>query len=77
MSIDQAKAFIEKMKLDVPFKEHVLAIENVAERFNLIKSEGFDCSEAEITEVAGELSDKDLEAATGGQMGFYCGADSC
>ncbi len=44
MSLDQAKALIEKMKSDVAFSERVLAIEDVAERLNLIKSEGFDCN---------------------------------
>ena len=68
MSLDQARAFIEKMKSDVAFKERVLAIEDVAERFNVINSEGFDCSEEEIKEVAGELSDDDLDAAAGGEL---------
>ncbi len=66
MSLDQARAFIVKMKSDVAFKERVLAIEDVAERFNLIKSEGFDCSEEEIKEVVGELSDEELDEAAGG-----------
>jgi len=54
------------MKSDKTFYNRIMAIEDVAERFNLIKSDGFDCSEAEIKEVAGELSDEDLEAAAGG-----------
>jgi len=66
MSLDQARAFIEKMKSDVAFNERVMAIEDVAERFNLIKSAGFDCSEAEIKKVAGELSDDELDGAAGG-----------
>jgi predicted ribosomally synthesized peptide with nif11-like leader len=53
MSLDQAKAFIEKMKSDVAFRERVLAIDDVAERFQLINSEGYECSEAEINEVIG------------------------
>ena len=56
MSLDKAKVFIEKMKSDVAFKERVLAIEDVAERFNFIKSEGFECSEAEVKEVTGAVS---------------------
>lgn len=67
VSLDQAKAFIAKMKSDVAFKERVLAIEDLAERFKLIKSEGFECSEAEIREVAGELSDQELAAVAGGE----------
>ena len=72
MSLDQARAFLEKMKSDVAFRERVIAIEDVAERFNFIKSEGFDCSEEEIKEVAGELSDEELGAAAGGRV-YLCG----
>ncbi len=68
MSLDQAKAFITKMKTDAAFSESVTAIGDVAERFNFIKSAGFDCTEAEIKAVAGELSDEGLDTATGG---FY------
>ncbi len=73
MSVDQARAFIDKMKSDVAFNERVMAIEDVAERFNLIKSAGFDCSEAEIKEVAGVLSDEELDEAAGGRpdIGHY------
>ena len=66
MSLDHARAFIEKMKTDAAFSERVKAIGDVAERFNLIKNEGFDCSEEEIKEVAGELSEEELDAAAGG-----------
>ena len=68
MSLDHAKAFITKMKTDAAFSESVTAIGDVAERFNFIKSAGFDCTEAEIKAVAGELSDEGLDTATGG---FY------
>jgi predicted ribosomally synthesized peptide with nif11-like leader len=71
MSLDQARAFIEKMKSDVAFSESIIAIENIAERFNFIKYAGFDCCETEIQEVAGELSDEDLDAAAGGLITCY------
>ena len=66
MSLDHARAFIEKMKTDAAFSERVKASGDVAERFNLIKSDGFDCSEEEIKEVAGELIDEELDDAAGG-----------
>ncbi len=66
MSLDQARAFIEKMKSDEEFRNRVMAIEDVAERFNSIKSEGFDCSEEEIKEISGVVSDEELDAAAGG-----------
>ena len=82
MSLDQARAFIEKMKSDEAFRERIMAMEDVTERFNLIKSEGFDCNEEEVKEVAEELSDEDLDAATGGgawggflNRGVFCASD--
>lgn len=66
MSLDQARLFIERMKSDEAFAKRVLAIEDVAGRLACIQGEGFDCSEAEIKEVAGELSDEELDGASGG-----------
>ncbi|MEI6692060.1 MAG: Nif11-like leader peptide family natural product precursor [Chlorobium sp.] len=83
MSLDQAKAFIEKMKSDDAFRERVMAIEDVAGRLVCIQSEGFACTEAEIQAVAGELRDEDLDSAAGGNPFFSgrthwvgCWADS-
>ena len=69
MSLDSAKAFIEKMKSDEAFRNRVLSIEDVAGRLALISSEGFDCTEAEIKQVSQELSDDQLEAVAGGAFG--------
>jgi predicted ribosomally synthesized peptide with nif11-like leader len=66
MSLDSAKAFIEKMKSDAAFKERVLGVEDVAERLSLISSEGFDCTEEEIKQVSGELSEEELYYAEDG-----------
>ena len=69
MSLNQARLFIERMKSDEAFSKRVMAIEDVAGRLACIQSEGFACSEAEIKEVAGELSDAELDGAAGGAMG--------
>jgi predicted ribosomally synthesized peptide with nif11-like leader len=66
MSLDQARLFIEKIKSDEAFSKRVLAIEDVASRMACIQSEGFACSEAEIKEVSGQLSDEELDQAAGG-----------
>jgi predicted ribosomally synthesized peptide with nif11-like leader len=66
MSVEHARLFIEKMKSDEAFAKRVMAIEDVAERLACIQSEGFDCSEAEIKEVSGELSDEDMDGLVGG-----------
>ncbi len=66
MSLDQAKAFIAKMESDDAFRERVKSIGSVAERFEFIKSEGFDCSQEEINQISAPLSLEDLDAAAGG-----------
>ncbi|MEI7696154.1 MAG: Nif11-like leader peptide family natural product precursor [Chlorobium sp.] len=66
MSLDSAKAFVEKMKSDETFRNRVMAVEDVAGRLSLISSEGFDCSEEEIKRVSEELSDDELDRVAGG-----------
>ncbi len=65
MSVEQARAFIAKMKSDEDFAKRVMAIEDVAGRLACIQSEGFVCNEAEIKEVSGELTDDELNFAAG------------
>ncbi len=75
MSVDQVKAFIEKMKSDEEFAKRVMAIEDIAGRLACIQSEGFACSEAEIKEVSGELNDAELNSAAGGKSMASHGCD--
>ena len=56
MSVEQAKAFIERLKTDEAFREKVMAIEDAAGRIACIRGEGFECTEEEINEVATEGS---------------------
>ncbi len=51
MSVEQAKALIEKMKADEAFSEKVMSIEDVAGRLAFIRNEGFTCTADEINEV--------------------------
>ena len=74
MSLDQARLFIEKMKSDEAFAKRVMAIGDVAARLACIQSEGFACSEAEIKEVSGELTDDELDPAAGG-VGIIVGTN--
>lgn len=66
MSLDRARACLEKMKTDRAFCDKILAIEGVAERIELIKAEGFACTRDEIETVWMELTDADLEGVAGG-----------
>ncbi|HHY28044.1 MAG TPA: Nif11-like leader peptide family natural product precursor [Desulfitobacterium dehalogenans] len=73
MSIESAKAFMEKMKTDQDFAKKVMAAKDAEERRVLVKEEGFDFSTAELKEVGAELSDSELDAVAGGA----CLIDTC
>ncbi len=72
MSLDQARLFIERMNADEAFRKRVMAIEDVAGRLVYIRSEGFDCNEAEIKAVLIELADEEFDDfARGGQPDIW------
>ena len=71
MSVDQAKAFIEKMKSDEAFRARVMAVEDVTERMGLINAEGFDCSAEEIG-APQELGEAELSGVVGGGSLPWC-----
>ena len=80
MSIDQAKAFIERMKRDKAFADQVMAIENVNEALAFINNAGFDFTLEELKAVKAELSDDksegakcwDSHAVSTGCKGLFC-----
>ena len=71
MSLEQAKLFIERMKTDEAFRNKIMTVEDVAERLQLAKTEGYDCTEEEINTVSAESSDGDLEGVSA------AGVDTC
>jgi len=75
MSVEEARAFVHKMKSDEAFATKVKAVEDVAARMELINAEGFDCSAEEIKAVSGGLADtmKMRTFAAGGSW-FDCPA---
>ncbi len=66
MSLDQARAFIEKMKADEAFRDRITAIEGIDARLAAARDAGFQVTEAEVKEVQSELTDDELDAAAGG-----------
>jgi len=71
MSIDQARAFIVKIKTDEAFRDRIMAIEDVDDRIAAASGAGFEFTEAEVKEVQSELSDEDMDAAAGGKNMYW------
>ena len=72
MSVEQAKACVERMKTDEAFRARVMATEDVPGRMELIKAEGFDCSAEDILSLQ-ELGEVELDEVVA--AGFLaCGA---
>ena len=61
MSIESAKAFFERMKIDEEFAKKITAETNAESRMALACSEGFTFTTAEIAEITSrELTDEEL-----------------
>ena len=65
MSVEQAKACIDKLKSDEAFRARVMAVDDVQARMALIVAEGFDCGAEEIGSLQ-ELAELDLSGVVGG-----------
>ncbi len=74
MSIESAKAFLERVKNDEDFRKELEGQATVEERIEFAKAQDFDFTKEEIREVhEGSLSDEELDAVAGGVEGcrFY------
>ena len=71
MSIESAKAFLEKIKADAAFRKQVGEISSQEDRMAFVEKAGFAFTKEELDEVTGALSDEDLDAVAGG--GWGCG----
>jgi len=70
MSIESAKAFLEKVKDDEDFRKSLGEIATSEERMEYIKGAGFDFTKDEIATLNDELSADELDGVAGGQ--HYC-----
>lgn len=71
MSVEQAKAFIEKLDNDKAFRSRVAKAESDEARLELAKAAGFDFTAEDLAAAidefsSEELSEEDLEAVAGG-----------
>ena len=66
MSMEQAKLFMERMAKDEAFRTKIMAVDDVAERMQLVKTEGYDCTSEEIKNLSDANSDNSVEGIAGG-----------
>ncbi len=66
MSIESAKAFLERVKNDEDFRRKLEGQASVEERMKFAKAQGFDFTKDEIGEEMDALSDEELDKVAGG-----------
>jgi predicted ribosomally synthesized peptide with nif11-like leader len=73
MSLDQAKAFIEKLETDEAFRDHLIDIEedDFSGRLAFINSHGFTCTEEEIESVLIHINDPELRTLVEAWLYYY------
>jgi predicted ribosomally synthesized peptide with nif11-like leader len=64
MSIESARAFVEKIRRDAAFKNQILAAESAAKRQEIIKSAGFDFERMHLDSLVSELTPEERDALT-------------
>ena len=62
MSIESARAFVEKLRRDLEFKNQILAAESAAKRQELIKNAGFDFDRMHLDSLVSELTPEESKA---------------
>ncbi len=68
MSIESAKAYLERIKSDPDFASKVASLGSPEEKAALIKAEGFDLTGEEVGQLLKELSDGELGQISAGAI---------
>lgn len=66
MSIESAKAFVERMKSDQEFATKLNKFKTLEELQGFLRQTGYDFTKEEFNQVSGELQDRDLDSVNGG-----------
>lgn len=77
MSIESAKAYMERLKTDEEFGNVIKTTPDRGVRMAFIESKGFDWDEGDITAALSEMSDEELEAVGGGACRMPGGVAKC
>lgn len=68
MSIESAKAYIERLKTDEEFRDRLKSAEDREARLALVKAEGFDFNVEDLSVVTGEMSEEELDGVSGADV---------
>ncbi len=74
MSIESAKAFLERIHNDEDFRKELGGKVSAEERMKFAKAQGFDFTKDELDEVKGNLTDEELDAVA---AGGFCLSELC
>lgn len=66
MSIESAKAFLQRMKTDREFATQLSELKNSAESRKFIQSAGYNFTDEELKACSAELTDDELDSVAGG-----------
>jgi predicted ribosomally synthesized peptide with nif11-like leader len=79
MSIESAKAFLERLQNDEDFRKAVGEIATAEERMEFVKGAGFDFTKEEIKSDQVELREEDKSFGVRMSCGceFYCNGTDC
>ncbi len=72
MSIEQAQAFIEKVKNDEDLAKRLNEAQDSESRLNIAKELGYDFTPEEARQASEQLSSDELEHVAGGLGWFSC-----
>ncbi|OPL10076.1 MAG: hypothetical protein AVO34_12225 [Firmicutes bacterium ML8_F2] len=68
MSLESAKAYLERIKNDSGFANKIAGLGSPEEKAALIKAEGFDFTGEEVGQLRGALSDDELGQISAGAI---------
>ena len=71
MSIESARAFIEKVKSDEELAKKVNEAEGFEPTLEIAKAHGYEISKEDAEQVQQELSEEDLDSVAGGLCSIF------
>lgn len=72
MSIESARAFMERMKIDQDFATKIREFKNLDDVKEFIKKADFEFTLEELNGVRGELTEQELDNVAGGRYNNVC-----